>query len=73
MATAPVNAPRVSVSEELTLDQAVAHRAAVDDHERLAPSRALRVNAFREHVFAGARLALDENGRIRRRECVRAR
>ncbi len=58
------------VAEELALDERVAHRAAVDDDERLALSRRVLDDGAREDVLAGARLALEEHGALGRRDAL---
>jgi hypothetical protein len=52
------------VAEQLALDQVVADRAAVNDHEGRAGPPALLVNAAGQDVFAGAGLALEQHRRV---------
>ena len=56
------------VPEELALDQLRCHRAAVERDERLLPAPAELVHRLRDELLAGAALALDEHGRVGRRD-----
>ncbi len=51
------------MAEELALQQALDHRAAVDHDERAGRTARPCVNRLREQLFAGAGLALDQDGR----------
>src|ERR1043166_8364962 len=55
------------VAEELALQKAERDRRAIDFDEGLVAARAEIVDRPRDHLFAGAGLAEDENGRIGRR------
>ena len=58
------------VPEQLALDQRAGDRAAIDDDERLRVPRRQLVQGARDHVLAGAGLALDEHGRVGRRDLL---
>ena len=55
------------VAEELRLDQALGQRRAADFDERLLGPQRVVVNRVRDELFAGARFAADERGRVRGR------
>ena len=52
------------VAEELTLEQRLGHRRAVEGHERPLPPRAPRVKGLRDELLARAALAGHENRRF---------
>ena len=60
------------VAEQLALDQRAGERAAVDDDERPVLAPAVRVERAREHVLAGAGLALDQHRSRRSARSARA-
>src|SRR5207248_1549120 len=53
--------------EERRFEQLRRQRSGIDGDERVARARAGVMNRFRDELFAGARLADDENVRARRR------
>ena len=56
------------VAEQLALDERIGQRAHVDLDERSAAPPALLVERARHQLLAGARLADDEDARVRRRD-----
>ena len=56
------------VTEQLALEQALGQRAAVDREERTFGARRQLVDVARDDFLTGSRLALDEHGRIGRRD-----
>jgi hypothetical protein len=61
------------VAEELALDEARRHRAAVGDHEGLVRARASSMDRPREDVLADPALALHQDGEIGRRGLLQQR
>jgi hypothetical protein len=58
------------VAEQLALDQRASDRAAVHHDERRGGARRQQVQGPRDHVLAGAGLALDQHGRVGRRDAL---
>src|SRR5690606_15366413 len=58
------------VAEKLALQQALRNRPAIDGHEGPSASVAAPVDLLREHLLAGARLPLDEDGDVRLRDLL---
>src|SRR5207244_12902812 len=61
----------LGVAEERALEQVVVERRAVLHHERFFRARAVVVDGARHQLLAGARLAVDEHGRLRDRKSTR--
>ena len=59
------------VAEQLGFEQRLGQRRAVDAHERRRGARALIVDQPDDELLAGAALAVDEHGRIERRDARR--
>src|SRR6202171_4463004 len=55
------------MAKQLAFEKAQRNGRAVHLHKRLTLARAQVVNCSSDHLFAGSRLALDEDRRIRRR------
>src|SRR5258708_31987449 len=55
------------VAKQLAFEKAQRNGCAVHLHKRLTLASAQVVNCASDHLFAGARLALDEDRRVRRR------
>ena len=58
------------VAEQLGVEQVVVERRAVGDHELAIASLRADVDRARDQLLAGAVLALDQHGRVRRRDPV---
>src|SRR5258708_23627668 len=55
------------MAKQLAFEKAQRYGCAVDLYKRLTPARAQVVNSTSDHLFTRARLALDEDCRVRRR------
>src|SRR5689334_8081529 len=60
------------VAEQLRLDQILRKRGAVHDNERASPSRRKVMEALGDQLLAGASLANDQHGPVKRRGTARA-
>jgi len=56
------------VAEQLVLDQRLRNSGAIDGHERPVAARRELMDGAREQLLAGARLALQQDRRVSRRD-----
>src|SRR4051812_45598403 len=61
------------VAEQLTFEQPIRNRRAVDGDKRSVTPRALRVNELRDKLFSGARLAGNQHGCVGLRDTLNVR